>query len=444
MLVFLLIYVALFATALTVVLWPSPQRPRFGDAVLDGTASTGLEDWSATSEAGAMSLRQARFEGTDAPPGAQTAIELQRSGGVGQWAFAVANLRRPERFFQIGQTYRMQVYVRDLGATGQPIGLAVANHAFQHRPTQACVYASYQDSSWHLITRTFVATAAASSDTALYLVLPPEGAMHWQLTRASVRAVQAAVPARVAGPATTIISFAGAAGAAPDAGQWSYEATGQGSSDLQTYTSRPANAQLDGAGRLVLSALREKVIGADKVRRAYTSARVTTINKVTVQAGSYVEAEIEAPDGVGVRPAFALVGTNISRVGWPAAGELDVLGATGAGITVAHLAAKDNSHQDLPYTWAEAGDATQLVADGKAHRYGVYFDGKTVRLYVDRQVRMALWAKDADASGRTWPFGAAQYLTLTVAVGGVDPSHTVFPQRMTVGPISIWAGGVPF
>jgi beta-glucanase (GH16 family) len=268
--------------------------------------------------------------------------------------------------------------------------------------------------------------------------------MHWQVTGASLRFTRIAGPARASGPATTVVSFAGAANSSLDARQWSYEATGKGSTDLQTYTVRPTNAALDGAGHLVLTARRENTVGADKVRRAYTSARVTTLNKVTIKPGSYVETEIQAPVGVGVRPAFALVGTSISRVGWPAAGELDVLGASGANETVAHLPSKVDPRKDAPYTWGDVGDAAQLAADGKAHRYGVYFDGKTVRFYVDRRERMALWAEDAVGSGRSWPFGAPQYLMLTVAVGGADPAHTTFPQQMTVGAISVWSGGVPF
>ena len=443
-LVFVLIYLALFATAATVVLWPSPPRQRFGEAVVDGTAQNGLTDWSAMSEAGAMSMRQTRFEGADAPPGAQTAIEVQRDGGTAQWAFAAANLRRPERFFGVGQVYRMRIWVRDLDASGQPIGLAVANTAFQHRPTEATVYGSFTDSSWHLLTRTFVASTTASSDTALYVVLPPSGAMHWQMTGASLRSIRIAAPPKDSGAATKVVAFPGVANSSLDARQWNYEASAKGGTDLQTYTALPTNASLDGAGHLVLTARRE---GADDVlhaRRAYTSARVTTLNKVTIKPGSYVETEIQAPVGVGVRPAFALIGTSISRLGWPAAGELDVLGAGGADETVAHLPAKADPRKDAPYTWGDVGDAAQLAADGKSHRYGVYFDGKTVRFYVDRRERAALWAEDADGSGRSWPFGAPQYLMLTVAVGGADPVHTTFPRQMIVGAISIWSGGVPF
>jgi hypothetical protein len=58
---------------------------------------------------------------------------------------------------------------------------------------------------------------------------------------------------------------------------------------------------------------------------------------------------------------------------------------------------------------------------------------------------MALWADDAQASGRQWPFGGGQFLLINVAISGsVDTSATTFPRAMTVGPISIWKGGIPF
>ena len=83
--------------------------------------------------------------------------------------------------------------------------------------------------------------------------------------------------------------------------------------------------------------------------------------------------------------------------------------------------------------------------DAGRHLYGVYFDSRTVRFYVDRRPTMSLWASDALASGRTWPFGKSFFLLVNVAIaGGVDTSATTFPRTMTVGPITVWKGGVPF
>jgi hypothetical protein len=83
--------------------------------------------------------------------------------------------------------------------------------------------------------------------------------------------------------------------------------------------------------------------------------------------------------------------------------------------------------------------------DSRTHLYGVYFDQAMVRFYIDRKEHMAFDLEDAEASGRTWPFGNSMFLVLNVAVGGNgDPSASSFPKSMTVGAISIWEGGTPF
>jgi hypothetical protein len=83
--------------------------------------------------------------------------------------------------------------------------------------------------------------------------------------------------------------------------------------------------------------------------------------------------------------------------------------------------------------------------DSQVHRYGVYFDSKMVRFYVDRKQHLAFNAADALASGRTWPFANPQYLVLNIAVGGRgNPSGTQFPKSMVVDGITIWEGGIPF
>jgi hypothetical protein len=139
------------------------------------------------------------------------------------------------------------------------------------------------------------------------------------------------------------------------------------------------------------------------------------------------------------------------EVGWPACGELDVFEGTGATPTLAraaaHLPSATDPAVDRQYGWDEQGGTTDIGSslDAGPHRYGVYFDGKLARFYIDRRPTMTLWAADALGSGRTWPFTKPLFMLLNVAVDGTtDDSATTFPRTMTVGPISIWRGGIPF
>jgi hypothetical protein len=422
-----------------------------GEGVLNGSAAVDLSGWRAAADAEPITLTRVPITG--GPSGIGTAVDIRRAGGQGKWALALTELRTPETFFEAGRSYRMRVFVRDMNASGQSVGLLLANANYLNRTTDTSRYERYRDTSWHLLTRTFVCTEPGFPDTALYLALPPSGPLHWQVTGASVREVPPARPPRVRGPATKVLSFTGPAGTAPDPQVWRSELGGHGwgNKELQTYTSSLSNAQLDGNGNLVITARREDLRGPDGTAHRYTSARLTTQGKVEVRPGSYVEASIRLPVGAGVWPAFWLLGSNISEVGWPACGELDVVEVIGAKPTVVHsaihMAARSDPDRDAPYDGDRDGGSLDLghPVDDRMHRYGVYFDQTMVRFYIDRKEHMAFNLEDAVVSDRTWPFGSSQSLVLNVAVGGMgDPSATMFPKSMTVGAISIWEGGTPF
>jgi beta-glucanase (GH16 family) len=229
------------------------------------------------------------------------------------------------------------------------------------------------------------------------------------------------------------ITFAGDAGSPPSPADWNYElgGGGWGNGELETYTDQTTNAHLDGNGDLQIVARRAP-------DGSYTSARLSTAGKVIVAPGSYVEATILAPAGDGVWPAFWTVGTQINSIGWPLAGELDVMeGSGGFARQNVHAGNPSTQNSNVQYGWGTPG-ATVQPLDGKPHSYGVYFDANEVRMYIDRKLMFVATAQEAAQQGAAWPFGSAQYLVLNVAVTGDTPASTPFPATMTVGPISIW------
>lgn len=424
------------------------------EGVADGSGATTTPGWTAGSSAGPVGVR--RISGVSGPFTAKTAMELTRTttgSGSGGWGLALVPLRNPQTFFAAGKVYRMEAWVRDARMSGASIGMLLANGNYGHRPSEAAVYGKYSDAGWHMITRTFVANSAGWSDTAVYLSLPGTGPFTFEVTGVSVKEYAAALPAKTDTVPEKVVSFTGKAGTAPAAGQWNHEigGNGWGNEELQTYTASTDNAALTGTGKLAITARRQTVRGADGITRDFTSARLTTEGKVTVEAGSYVEAEITAPVGAGVWPAFWTVGVNTRTQGWPSAGELDILEGWGATPSLAHSAmhmAKAGAPKtDMPYGWGEPGATTNIgeSLDARPHRYGVYFDRNVVRFYIDRKPTMTVWAADAISSGRTWPFGGDQFLVLNVAVSnGVNPVTATFPKAMTVGDITIHEGGTPF
>lgn len=427
---------------------PQPGGALGANGVVNSQAAAGLNGWSADSAAGPVQLTRVSL--TAGPDGATSAVQLRREGGNGDWAMALAKLDAPDTFFRVGQQYVMRAYVRDADASGQEIGLLLANSNYHDRPTAAANYARFHDDGWHLLTATFIASAGAGPDTSLYLALPTPGPLHWQVTSASVREVQPAPPTHAGASPSQVISFDGPAGSALNPTVWNHELGGRGwgHNEQQTYTASTANAHLHGHGHLVIATLREDKTGPDGIPRHYTSARVTTQGKVAVQSGSYVEASIQAPVGANMWPAFWLLGTNYPEAGWPAAGELDVLEARSAQPDVAqsqvHMARVSDPAADFAATGGGATDLGHRL-DSQAHTYGVYFDDTEVKFFIDRRATMVITASDARAGGARWPFGGAQYLILNAAVDGNPvPADAPFPQHMTVGPIAIWSGGIPF
>lgn len=429
---------------------------REGDRVANGNATYDVEGWSVRSDAGPMSVKRVRI--ADGPNGINTAADIRRQGTAqGSWARTMISLRNPRHDLRVGQSYRLRALIRNVSGSPQPVGLLLANENYLHRPTTESRYLSLRDDAWHELTLTFVPTEAAEDDTGVYLALPAGGPVHFQVTGVSLRTFASSrgtprVFSSLNQPDRTL-EFSGPAGSAPDPAVWNQElgGNGWGNDEKQTYTSSRRNAALDGNGHLLITARRAETTGPDGIRRSYTSARLNSRGKVDLPPGTYVEAPIKAPVGAGVWPAFWLLGSNTDEVGWPAAGELDILEVLGSHPTIAssriHMAAARDSKQDLKYGGGQQGGSTTFPhsLDTRVHVYGVYFGEDEVTFFIDRRPTLSFTAADARSSGRTWPFGQHQFIVLNVAVGGREsPRDTKFPRSMEVGTISIWHDGVPF
>ena len=128
--------------------------------------------------------------------------------------------------------------------------------------------------------------------------------------------------------------FNGSAGSSPNPNAWNFDTGGKGwgNQELESYTSRLQNAELDGKGDLDLTARAEDYIGSDGIPRQYTSARLQTLHKFQFQYG-LVEARIQVPAGKGLWPAFWLLGDEAyaNEHTWPYCGEIDAMEVLGSG-----------------------------------------------------------------------------------------------------------------
>jgi beta-glucanase (GH16 family) len=237
--------------------------------------------------------------------------------------------------------------------------------------------------------------------------------------------------------------FDGPAGSSPNPDKWKFDigGGGWGNNELESYTSRTDNAFLDGNGRLVIKAIKEKHTGPDGIARDYTSARLLTAGKFTVRFGR-IEARIKLPLGQGIWPAFWMLGDNISTVGWPNCGEIDIMENIGREPSISH-----GSLHGPGYFGGNSITATYTLADAQrlsddSHVFSLEWGPNVVKFFLDGNLYQTRTPADVPEGG-LWVFDHPFFLLLNVAVGGSWPGSpddtTVFPQTMVVDYVRVYA-----
>jgi CxxC motif-containing protein (DUF1111 family)/beta-glucanase (GH16 family)/predicted lipoprotein with Yx(FWY)xxD motif len=195
-----------------------------------------------------------------------------------------------------------------------------------------------------------------------------------------------------------------------DLGNW-----GWGNNELQNYTNDPANLRVEN-GNLVIAAQRN----GSGASASFTSARIKSIEKLTVKYGT-IEARIKVPDlGNGLWPAFWTLGNNFSQVGWPFCGELDIM-------EMGHVSAIDdnvvNSRTGSAAHWDNSGDyASYGVFQDAAidlnddfHVFRMEWTPESVTTYVDGNW---IWSMDITSTAEFSEFHTPHFILFNLAVGG--------------------------
>jgi beta-glucanase (GH16 family) len=243
--------------------------------------------------------------------------------------------------------------------------------------------------------------------------------------------------------------FNGPDGALPDAAKWTYDIGGEGwgNHELEFYTNHAQNARMEG-GNLVITAQKETTVTAKGETRMYTSARIRTQGLFSQRYGRF-EARVKIPKGEGMWPAFWMLGDDISTVGWPKCGEIDIMENIGKEPAVVHGSLHGFGHgaagpetgkvtADLTSTFSLPG-SPRLADD--FHVYAVEWDKEAIRFFIDDK-NYATFTREQWPAGAVWPFEHKFFVILNLAVGGDWPgppdSTTVFPQQMLVDYVRVY------
>src|SRR5262249_42354657 len=224
-------------------------------------------------------------------------------------------------------------------------------------------------------------------------------------------------------------------GSTINSANWTYDLgnSGWGNNELENYTNRPENARIEN-GMLVIEARRENLGGS-----AYTSARLKTEGRRTFGVNTWVEARIQVPQGQGIWPAFWMLGSSISSIGWPSCGEIDIMEMRGQNpfenLGTMHWADNNGAHASFGGTF----NSSVSLAAG-FHTFAISRTTTAIKWYVDGMQ----YAEGNIAGGvnNTSAFQGQFFILLNVAVGGnfvgSPDASTSFPQQMRVDYVRVW------
>ena len=196
----------------------------------------------------------------------------------------------------------------------------------------------------------------------------------------------------------------------PSSDKWNYDIGngdwGWGNGEEQYYTKRSNNVTIEN-GSLKIIAKKEGYGG-----KSYTSARLKTQGKYSFTYGK-LEVRAKLPKGGGTWPAIWMLGNNISTVGWPACGEIDIMEHKGNDLGYISSAIHNNSGSGgTPFFHGlDKPDVTD-----EFHVYGVIWTSKKIQFTVDGNIHYTY--NPAVKNDNNWPFNKRQFIILNVAMGG--------------------------
>ncbi len=229
---------------------------------------------------------------------------------------------------------------------------------------------------------------------------------------------------------------------------WTYDTgtggsnPGWGNNELENYTSRATNAFVTN-GLLHIVARKESLGGA-----SYTSARMKSQGLFAAKFGR-IEWRAALPTGVGFWPALWLLGTNITTLGWPGCGEVDVLENVGSNPLMAQASIHSGSDATAIYNFTDGNTTTNF------HTYTFDWTTNAMLFYVDGHLYQTQTSWGTSVGGQSYPFPFNQpfFFIMNLAIGGnyignpttsAINAGSVFPGEIQVDYLRIYNVTAPF
>lgn len=214
---------------------------------------------------------------------------------------------------------------------------------------------------------------------------------------------------------------------APSTENWTYDLGtgdgGWGNREIQIYTSQSENVRQEN-GSLIIDAIKGS-------SNQWTSARVKSQGLQSFAFG-VIEFRAKLPTGSGTWPALWLLGEDITQVGWPRCGEIDVMEHVGKDPGRIH----GSLHSPSSFgNTVNTGSTIINTFDSEFHIYTAEWTPDRIIFSVDGRAyyTYAPSPKNAD----NWPFDDEFFLIMNIAMGGnfgSDPQYETGGLRNGVDP----------
>jgi len=211
---------------------------------------------------------------------------------------------------------------------------------------------------------------------------------------------------------------------------WTFEYGdhGWGNNEWQNY--KKSNTTIHDGGYLVIEARKEA--GTNN----YSSSRIITRDKFEFQYGR-VDIRAALPYGQGIWPALWMLGENLSSVGWPACGEIDIMELIGHQAATTHGTIHWSNNGDHS-SYGKSKKLSSGIFSDEFHVFSIIWNEESIEWYLDD---IKFMTADIAPSGLS-EFHNKFFFIFNVAVGGNWPGYpdqsTVFPQRMIVDYIRVF------
>ncbi|HSV89442.1 MAG TPA: glycoside hydrolase family 16 protein [Bacteroidales bacterium] len=204
---------------------------------------------------------------------------------------------------------------------------------------------------------------------------------------------------------------------------------GWGNNELQFYRSQ--NAWVSN-GTLIIEARRESIQGS-----AFTSARMKTQGRKSFQYGR-IDIRALLPKGQGMWPALWMLGNNITTVGWPRCGEIDIMEMVGGQGRENTVHGTIHWFTDRHVFTGRGFTLSQGTFYQRYHVFSLIWDQSFVRFLVDN---VQFHQIDITPDHMT-EFHHEFFFIFNIAVGGNWPGSpdatTIFPQQMRVDYVRVF------